>query len=143
VESQDYSTGSKLEEEDMLIAFFVKSTGDPPSGAERETRDLEIPEHEWESQLYAATPVLLQAVARNNPRLLQEHQGGKNQIITKFQANLRAAVATAKQPGYDPEKVRKDRLQASWRAYAIMLARNGGLILGPSETEKEAAKAQK
>lgn len=144
VDSQQYFSGVKrdkitLEEKNMLVSFFGVSTGDPASGADRETRSLEISKTRWACELDAAYPSLLRRAAYLNPELLTRHQGGAHQKLTKFQASLRASVAQARQPHFDPMKERLDRFAAAQSAYALQLARKGSRLPPLSAEEKKEA----
>jgi hypothetical protein len=145
VNSQNYSAGVKrdkmtLEQEVMLTSFYTQSTADPPSGTDRETRDLEITKHEWKHELYGSYPAMLRHVADAHPQLLTKHQGGSKQTLTKFQASLRASVAQARQAGFDPTKEKADRFAAARRAYFLEVGRKATRIPRVNEeVSREAA----
>jgi hypothetical protein len=61
--------GLTLTEQKLLREFFTSSTA-VFSGAERETRAVEIPQHEWEQQLYTKWPSILRTLCRSQPELL-------------------------------------------------------------------------
>ena len=112
--------------EAMLLQFFVDTTADPPSGAVRETRNLEMEEHEWEEELYARYPVLLRRVAANNGALQTQHQ--PNRTLTTFQASLRAAVQLILDPLHSPLKYQNERRDFAQKQYARKLAVQEGRV---------------
>ena len=121
-------------EESLLVQFFVDTTH-VLSGAERTTRNLDMRLHEWEHELYAMYPTYLRRVAHSNPDLLTQHQGGKEQRLTKFQASIRAAVAAAQSPDFKVTAEQHMRRREAQARYHRQLALKEGRI--PESTEEE------
>lgn len=124
------------EEEAMLVTFFVDTTH-ILSGAERNTRNLEQQEWEWAVELYELYPTYLRRVAQQYPHLLKasEKRGGKR-VLTKFQAEMRAATWQSEQAGYKGEIELSKRKEAATKKYLTKLGRKAGRI--PEETDAEA-----
>ena len=90
---QDYAANTARSaftegEESVMEAFFFRTTS-VMSGAHRETRNLEKPQHEWEEEMYALWPQMLRNAVRLNPALAtakkpmtkkEQEQGAPNRM---------------------------------------------------------------
>jgi hypothetical protein len=56
-------------EERVMEDFFFKTTS-VMSGATRDTRNLEMTQHEWEEEMYALWPLMLRSAVQLDPELL-------------------------------------------------------------------------
>jgi hypothetical protein len=61
------------QEESVMETFFFRTTS-VMSGAHRETRNLEKPQHEWEEEMYAVWPQMLRNAVRSIPELAEAKQ---------------------------------------------------------------------
>ena len=125
-------------EQALLVEFFEETTTPPVSGAKTQTRNLEMLQQEWEADLYARWPVLLRRQARRSPQLLLNHQGGRYQRLTRFQASVRAAHYSATVAGFNAADERSKRLAIARKRYARKIAVQEGRMRPYSEVELKA-----
>jgi hypothetical protein len=66
------TTTSKISEaeESVMEKFFFRTTS-VMSGATRQTRNLEMSQHEWEGEMYALWPQMLRIAVAENPELAE------------------------------------------------------------------------
>jgi len=99
-------------EEQVLMLFFTETTS-ILSGQATLTRNLEMTQTDWGFELFSRYPRYLHALACSRPELLEDG------TMTKFRAELRAAVALYKQPDFDAEAhvdLRRSNIRARYVA---------------------------
>ena len=103
--------------QDVIVDFFYSRTS-VRSGAKRLlTRRLGLQKHMLQCQFYVKYPQLLRHYRKRCPPLRKQNQ------MTKLQADTRAAVWAAVQPGISEEIEYKSRYDKAMREYLQGLAR--------------------